>query len=99
MKESTVNKVGINAMLASLAEDIVNLMLREHQNIHQELEHVGQLINEASASLATSFDALNKIAEKQCSMLSLRSQKNHDKELDISAMHNKLEQQFKKNQL
>ena len=46
MNESSTDSAEANEMLASLASDIVNLMLREHQSIHQELEHVSKLIRE-----------------------------------------------------
>ncbi len=70
MTESKKNMTEVNVMLASLAEDIVNLMLREHQSIHLELEHVGKLISDASQSLTASFDELNKIAAKQHAIIS-----------------------------
>jgi hypothetical protein len=69
MKESITNKTDANGMLADLANDIVNLMIREHQSIHQELEHVGKLIGDASKSLTINFDKLNTIAARHNSLL------------------------------
>ena len=96
MKETTTTKAEINSILTSLAEDIVSLMLREHQNIHQELEHLGNLIGDASASLSTSFDELNRIAAKQQAMLDEAPQQVNT---ESSVKRNKLDEQFKKNQL
>lgn len=69
MKESITNKTDANEMLADLANDIVNLMIREHQSIHQELEHVSKLIGDASKSLTINFDELNTIAARHNSLL------------------------------
>jgi len=92
MKESITDKAEVTEMLASLASDIVNLMLREHQSIHQELEHVSKLIGDASKSLATNFDELNTIAVKQNTSLNTEDK-------PLSETSNDLADQFKKNQL
>jgi len=92
MNESITNKTEVNEMLASLASDIVNLMLREHQSIHQELEHVSNLIGDASKSLTTNFDELNTIAVKQNTLINTE-----DKSLLETS--NNMAEQLKKNQL
>ena len=96
MTESKKNMTEVNIMLASLAEDIVNLMLREHQSIHLELEHVGKLISDASQSLTTSFDELNKIAMKQNSIISSTSLAENEA---LTSRNNQLNMKIKKNQL
>lgn len=97
MKETT-NNTEMNVMLTGLAEDIVSLMLREHQSIHKELEHVGHLISDASASLTTSFDELNSIAARQQLMLET-SEQNKQEDTEPSVNNDALDERFKKNQL
>ena len=89
MNESSTDNAEANEMLASLANDIVNLMLREHQSIHQELDHVSKLISDASKSLTSSFDEINTIAVKQNALL---SKDNKETSSDLSV-------ELKKNQL
>ena len=89
MNESSTDNAEANEMLASLANDIVNLMLREHQSIHQELDHVSKLIGDASKSLTSSFDEINTIAVKQNALL---SKDNKETSSDLSV-------ELKKNQL
>ena len=98
MKGTTTNSKEISSMLSSLAEDIVNLMLREHQSIHQELEHVGRLINEASTTLTASFDELNKITEKQNAILDPTSQKEIANDIKSSVNCTILDDRVKQNQ-
>lgn len=93
MKESITNEADINEMLADLANDIVNLMLREHQTIHQELEHVSKLIGDASKSLTINFDELNTIAAKQHTLL------NNEENRSPPNTSNVIAEQIKKNQL
>ena len=93
MKESITNEEDVDEMLTGLAYDIVNLMLREHQSIHQELEHVSKLIGDASKSLATNFDELNTIAAKQHSLL------NGEEEQSPTGTSKDIAEQLKKNQL
>lgn len=45
--------------LAALAEDIISLMLREHQKIQQELSSIRQLIDDASGTLMTSLEQIS----------------------------------------
>lgn len=92
MNESSTDNAEANEMLASLASDIVNLMLREHQSIHQELEHVSKLIGDASKSLTSSFDEINTIAVKQNTLLNTVSKESEETGNDLSV-------QLKKNQL
>ena len=89
MNETSTDNAEANEMLASLANDIVNLMLREHQSIHQELDHVSKLIGDASKSLTSSFDEINTIAVKQNALL---SKDNKETSSDLSV-------ELKKNQL
>ena len=99
MNKSKTNKDEVNIMLAELSEDIVNLMLREHQSIHLELEHVGHLISDASKSLTTSFDELNKITIEQNKIFSLASRPDNKDNDKLLATNNELNTQLKKNQL
>lgn len=99
MNESKTNKDEANIILASLAEDIVNLMLREHQSIHLELEHVGHLINDASTSLTTSFDELNKITAKQNALFASKLQPDNTDDMVLISANNELNTQRKKNQI
>ncbi|MBT8119013.1 MAG: hypothetical protein KJN89_04780 [Gammaproteobacteria bacterium] len=92
MNESNTDDTEANEMLASLANDIVNLMLREHQSIHQELDHVSNLISDASKSLSSSFDEINTIAIKQNSLLNTDSKVSKETSDDLAT-------QLKKNQL
>ena len=85
MNKSKANKDEVNIMLAELSEDIVNLMLREHQSIHLELEHVGHLISDASKSLTTSFDELNKITIEQNKIFSLASRPDNKDNDNVTA--------------
>ena len=85
--------------LVNLADEIVDLMLREHQSIFLELEHIGRLINDASGSLTASFDELNKITAIQNKLINSGLQKsNSDNKNDLETSKN-LDNQFKKNQL
>jgi len=76
--------VEITVMLRELAEDIVSLMIREHQSINRELDHVSRLVTDASTMLRSNFDELNRIATQQ------PEAKRVDANVDA---------QFKKNQL
>lgn len=91
MKESINNKSDTNEMLTSLANDIVILMLREHQSIHQELEHVSKLIGDASKSLTENFDELNKISAKQITLLNSEDE-------EVLKTSSLLSEQLKRNQ-
>lgn len=53
------NRSTTASSLTDLAEDIVSLMIREHQKIQQELYSISQLTNDASRSLRTSFRQLS----------------------------------------
>jgi len=99
MDKSNTNNAEANTMLADLAEDIVNLMLREHQSIHLELEHVGRLINEASKSLTANFDDLNKITVEQNLITDSALRPNNKDNQLLFAKNNELNIQLKKNQL
>ncbi len=98
MTSKIIRKAEINTALEILAEDVVNLMLREHQSIHQELEHVKNLIADASASLTTNFDELNKIATQQQAMLDLNMQQDVAN-MSSSETYNDLNVKIKKSQL
>jgi uncharacterized protein Yka (UPF0111/DUF47 family) len=97
MKDSK-KTIEINTVLTGLAEDIASLMLREHQSIHDELEHIGHLINDASTTLTTSFDELNSITAKQQVILNKAQQENSE-DNPSSNKQNNLDGRFKKNQL
>lgn len=99
MNKSKTDKIEINLTLANLSEDIVNLMLREHQSIHLELEHVGKLINDASKSLSTSFDELNNISAQQNKYISTRLRPDNSEDKKLLAENDELNAQLKKNQL
>ena len=76
MNDSDTINEELSTMLSSLADDLVNLMIREHQYIHQELEHVRQLVGDATRSLTSSFDEINLLAIEQNTMITLASQLN-----------------------
>lgn len=99
MNKSNPNNAEVNAMLASLAEDIVNLMLREHQSIHLELEHVRQLISDASKSLTSSFDELNKITVEQSTISNATLQTDNTEDKTLLTSNSELTLKLKKNQL
>jgi len=76
MDDSSTTNEEISAMLSGLADDLVNLMIREHQYIQEELENVRQLIHDATGSLTAGFDEINILAIEQNTMISLASQLN-----------------------
>ena len=76
MSDSGITNEEISDALSDLAGDLVNLMIREHQYIHQELEHVRQLVGDAARSLTASFDQINILAIEQNTMITLALQLN-----------------------
>ena len=76
MNDSITENEEISNLLSSLADDLVHLMIREHQYIHQELEHVRQLVGDATRSLTAGFDDINILAIEQNTMITLASQLN-----------------------
>lgn len=76
MNDSSTTNEELSAILSDLADDLVYLMIREHQYIHQELEHVRQLVGDATRSLTAGFDEINILAIEQNTMITLASQLN-----------------------
>jgi len=76
MNDTRTTNEELSTILSGLADDLVNLMIREHQYIHQELEHVRQLVGDATRSLTASFDVINILAIEQNTMITLASQLN-----------------------
>jgi len=95
----TTNKAEVSAMLANLADDIINLMLREHQSIHTELEDVSKLIGDASKSLTASFDELNTITANHNLLLTEKLQETNTEDKTLLEASNNIDKKIKKNQL
>ena len=89
----------LSALLSNLADDLVNLMIREHQNIHQELEQVRQLVGDATRSLTASFDEMNILAIEQNTVISLALQLNNATNEELLEKCRRAEKQYRENQV
>ena len=94
----TTNEEAI-AMLSNLADDLIHLMIREHEHIHQELEHVRHLVGDATRSLTASFDEMNILAIEQTTMVTLALQLNNATNKELLEQCNRSEKQYRTNQV
>ncbi len=60
--------------LATLADELIRLMMREHQSIQQELYCISQLSDDASQSLSASFAQIRKVLDQVTANLSIAAQ-------------------------
>lgn len=99
MNDPSVTNEELTAILSDLADDLVNLMIREHHNIHQELEQVRQLVGDATRSLTASFDAMNILAIEQNTVISLALQLNNATNEELLEKCRRAEKQYRENQV
>ena len=99
MNDTSPTSKDVTTMLTSLADDLVSLMISEHQNIHQELEHVRQLVGDATRSLTASFDEMNILAIEQNTTVSLALQLNNATNEELLERCKRAEQQYRDNQV
>ena len=99
MNQTNITNEEISNLLPGLADDLIYLMIREHQYIHQELEHVRQLVREATRSLTNSFDELNILAIEQTTMVTLALQLNNANNKELLEQCKRTEKQYRANQV
>ena len=94
---SNTNKE-ISALLSKLADDLVNLMIREHQYIHQELEHVRLMIGDATRSLTSCFDDMNILAIEQNTIITMALQLNNANSEELLDQCKRTDKRYRENQ-
>jgi hypothetical protein len=99
MNDSSTTSEEAVAILSGLAEELVNLMIREHQYIHQELEHVRQLVGNATRSLTASFDQMNILAIEQNTIVTMALQLNNATNAELLEKCKRADNQYRNNQV
>ncbi len=99
MNDSITTNEDISAMLSNLADDLVKLMIREHQYIHQELGNVRQLIGDATRSLTGSFDEINILAIEQNTIMTLALQLNTANNKELIEKCKRTDKRYKENRV
>ena len=99
MNEPNVTNDELSTLLSGLAEDLINLMIREHEYIHQELEHVRQLVGDAARSLTGGFDEMNILAIEHNTMVTLALQLNNANNTELLEKCKRAEKQHRDTQL
>ena len=89
----------LSDLLSGLADDLIYLMIREHQYIHQELEHVRQLVGDATRSLTSGFDEMNILAIEQTTMVTLALQLNNANNKELLEQCKRSEKHYRANQV
>jgi len=89
----------ISPLLSELADDLTGLMIREHQYIHEELEHVRNLVRDATRSLSSSFDEMNILAIEQTTMVTLALQLNNANNKELLEQCKRSEKHYRANQV
>jgi len=89
----------ISPLLSELADDLTCLMIREHQYIHEELEHVRNLVRDATRSLSSSFDEMNILAIEQTTMVTLALQLNNANNKELLEQCKRSEKHYRANQV
>ncbi len=99
MNDTNTTKEEISSLLSELADDLTSLMIREHQYIHDELEHVRNLVRDATRSLTSSFDEMNILAIEQTTMVTLALQLNNANNKELLEQCKRSEQHYRANQV
>jgi dihydroxyacetone kinase-like predicted kinase len=99
MNNTNTTKEDISSLLSELADDLVCLMIREHQYIHEELEHVRNLVSDATRSLTSSFDEMNILAIEQTTMVTLALQLNNANNKELLEQCKRSEKHYRSNQV
>jgi LmbE family N-acetylglucosaminyl deacetylase len=99
MTEENETKDKLSDLLSNLAEDLINLMIREHQYIHQELDHVRHLVGDAARALTNGFDEMNILAIEHNTMVTLALQLNNANNKELLEKCKRTEKQHRDTQL
>jgi len=99
MNNTNTTKNNISLLLSELAEDLTRLMIREHQYIYDELEHVRNLARDATRSLTSSFDEMNILAIEQTTMVTLALQLNNANNKELLEQCKRSEKHYRANQV
>ena len=99
MNNTNTIKNNISLLLSELAEDLTCLMIREHQYIYEELEHVRNLVRDATRSLTSSFDEMNILAIEQTTMVTLALQLNNANNKELLEQCKRSEKHYRANQV
>jgi len=99
MNNTNTTKNDISPLLSELADDLTCLMIREHQYIHEELEHVRNLVRDATRSLTSSFDEMNILAIEQTTMVTLALQLNNANNKELLEQCKRSEKYYRANQV
>ena len=99
MNNTNTTKNDISPLLSELADDLTCLMIREHQYIHEELEHVRNLVRDATRSLTSSFDEMNILAIEQTTMVTLALQLNNANNKELLEQCKRSEKHYRANQV
>ena len=99
MNNTTTTIKDISPLLSELADDLTGLMIREHQYIHEELEHVRNLVRDATRSLSSSFDEMNILAIEQTTMVTLALQLNNANNKELLEQCKRSEKHYRANQV
>ena len=99
MNNTNTTKEDISLQLSELADDLTGLMIREHQYIQDELEHVRNLVGDATRSLTASFDEMNILAIEQTTMVTLALQLNNANNKELLEQCKRSEKHYRTNQV
>jgi len=99
MNNKNTTKEDISSLLSELADDLTCLMIREHQYIHEELDHVRNLVRDATRSLTSSFDEMNILAIEQTTMVTLALQLNNANNKELLEQCRRSEKHYRANQV
>jgi len=99
MNNTNTIKNNISPLLSELAEDLTCLMIREHQYIYEELDHVRNLVRDATRSLTSSFDEMNILAIEQTTMVTLALQLNNANNKELLEQCKRSEKHYRANQV
>ncbi len=99
MNNKNITKEDIGSLLSELADELTSLMIREHQFIQDELEHVRSLVGDATRSLTASFDEMNILAIEQTTMVTLALQLNNANNQELLEQCKRSEKHYRTNQV
>ena len=99
MNNANTNIEDINSLLSELANELTCLMISEHQYIHEELEHIRNLVSDATRSLTSCFDEINILAIEQTTMVTLALQLNNANNKELLEQCKRSEKHYRTNQV
>lgn len=99
MNNTDTTNEDTSSLLSELADELTSLMIREHQYIQDELEHVRSLVGDATRSLTASFDEMNILAIEQTTMVTLALQLNNANNHELLEQCKRSEKQYRSNQV